>query len=122
MLFWYNYKEIEITHLGDLQKKLDIIKNEQYFEIALTSGQNGPILIILKSGDKSFVLYMETLGDVGCHSVNPESQSSEMIGFYLSNGQLDHYPLQWLVSIESALECIIMFFYDKKRPNCIYWI
>lgn len=95
----------------------------RYKEIWIDTEDVEQAMMALINGDFGWLLYLREEGDAGFHSKNPayiESDDKTM-EFYLSNGQLDQYPLAWVLPIEQIKKALDYFETYHQLPDFITW-
>ena len=117
-----------VTDLRDLQARLSAVPARQWAELVLgleeeDSGENGTFfgLIVLTSGDRSFLVYFRYSGDAGFSSRHPSytGPPAATLDFTISNGQVDQYPLAWTAPTANALRAIEYAFLHQARAPWI---
>lgn len=96
---------------------------KRYKEIWVDTDENEQAMCALINGDFGLLMYLREEGDAGFSSRNPEYTGSndETMEFYLSNGQLDEYPLSWVLPIEQIQRAIDYFEKYHEPPQFITW-
>lgn len=99
--------------------------DSQYKEIWIDSDEQGigATICALINGDKGWLMYLRYHGDAGFSSRNPNYSGDEnaTLEFELSNGQLDEYPLSWVLPIDEVNQALTYFAKYKKPPKFIKW-
>ena len=85
--------------------------------------EDGQSMCALINRDKGMLMYLREIGDAGFSSRNPNYKgiSDKKLDFYLENGQLDEYPLSWVLPIEEINKALNYFEIEKKPPSFITW-
>ena len=96
---------------------------ERYKEIWVYTEDDEQAMMALINGDFGWLMYLREEGDAGFSSRNPEYTGSddETMEFYLSNGQLDEYPLAWVLPIDQVKRALDYFEKHHKPPKFITW-
>ncbi len=100
-----------------------IWEKSPYKEIWVDTGDDEQTLTALINGDYGFLMYLPDDESAGFTSRNPEYSGSddETMEFYLSNGQLDEYPLSWVIPAEQVEKAVEFFKFFHKMPDFITW-
>ena len=105
-----------------------IWKKEQYKEIwcKLKETENDErAMMALINGDWGWLMYLREEGDSGFSSRNPDyigtDDDGKMMDFLLSNGQLDHYPLSYVLPVEQVMKALTYFEKHHELPEFITW-
>lgn len=96
--------------------------NERYKEIWI-DGEKEWSLMALINGDWGWLMYLNQDTQECFTSRNPDytGLEDETMEFYLSNGQLDHYPMSYIIHIEQIEKALNYFEKYHKLPNFIMW-
>lgn len=96
---------------------------ERYQEIWVYTEDDEQVMMALINGDFGWLMYLREEGDAGFSSRNPEYVGSddETMEFYLSNGQLDKYPLAWVLPMDQVKRALDYFEKYHKPPQFITW-
>ena len=82
-------------------------------------------MMALINGDWGWLMYLREDGDSGFSSRNPDYTGTEGDGnkmeFLLSNGQMDFYPLSYLLPTEQVLRALDYFETYHRLPEFIIW-
>ena len=91
---------------------------EKWIEI-----DDGQSMCALINGNNGWLMYLRFSGDAGFSSRNPcySGDENSVMEFYLDNGQLDEYPLSWVLPIEDIEKALAFFEREKKPPTFITW-
>jgi Immunity protein Imm1 len=125
MKFLFNGRTILITTMEDLRQQLRRIREQQFSEVWLDFGDEGPTLTMLVNGAHAWLMYLrDQNGASGFSSRNPYNTNSTetMMQFRLSNGQMDEYPVEWTISLEDAfVACEYFLLRQGERSPDIVW-
>ena len=118
--------DMRIETIEELRSALQSISQNEYSDVILVSPDGdgvGPALYMLRNRDRAWLMYLRFDGDAGFSSRNPAYQgpSDATLDFYLSNGQLDHYPVAWVIPLAQARAAFESFFEHGKKPSSINW-
>lgn len=82
-----------------------------------------PSLCALVNGAQSWLMLLRYDGDAGFSSRNLtyRGDASEMVEYYLSNGQRDLYPAAWAYPTPRTLEAVTFFAEHRRVPDWIAW-
>jgi hypothetical protein len=84
--------------------------------------QSGGVWVNI-TGDRAQVSYFTMPGDVGSYCCDPEySSPDEMVGFLLSNGQLDHYHRYWTITRADTIRALEYFLQHGERDPGLNWV
>ena len=100
-----NHQDADITSATDLSVYWDIVRNQQFSEVWLETGEDGPSLMMLVHGENAMLMYLpDQEGSLGFTSRNPAYDGSPdaSIEFMLANRQSDEYPAAWAVSLTAG--------------------
>lgn len=102
---------------------MDIWENEQYKEIWVYLEETAMMALI--NGNYGWLMYINEEGDSGLSSRNPNyagtDDDGKTIDFMLSNGQLDKYPLSYVLPKEQVIKAIDYFEKYHELPQFIVW-
>ena len=126
MQFLFNGHTTLLTTMEDLRQQLQRIREQQFSEVWLEVGDEGPALAMLVNGTHAWLLYLcDQNGDSGFSSRNrckANSDETMMMQFQLSNGQMDAYPVSWTLSLEDAFAACEYFLLNQgERSPAIIW-
>lgn len=101
---------------------MDVWTYNQFKEIEIRL-DDGQYIYALINGDYGWLMYLREEGDYGLSSRNPDYNGSddETMKFTLSNGQVDYYPLSWVLPIETVNKALLYFEETHKIPEFITW-
>jgi len=119
--FSINNTDFELKTEQSLNEKLTILKKNKFNEIWI-SGFAKSSLTVLTNSKKAFLMYLRNEDDAGFNSVSSENETDESMDFLLSNGQMDEYPLHFLVDIDLAEKAILKYYESGEMWNGIAWI
>lgn len=102
---------------------MNIWEKGSYKEIWIDFEEDEQSMTALINGDYGWLMYLREEDDSGLSSRNPDYKGTddETMKFYLSNGQLDEYPLSWVLPIEQVEKAIDYFEKYHKIPPFITW-
>jgi len=105
-----------------------IWEKEQYKEIwvELKETENDErAMMALINGDWGWLMYLREEGDSGFSSRNPDytgtDDDGKVMNFLLSNGQLDQYPLSYVLPVEQIMKALVYFEKHHELPEFITW-
>ncbi len=117
-----------VSNLGDLREHLARARQSEFLELWLTQDDDDDVdrgaMKLLASGKHAWLMHLRHHdGDSGFSSLNPayDGSPNATVPFRLSNGQLDIYPLAWMISRERALQAIEHFLLTGDRAPWITW-
>ena len=119
-----------VTDLQDLHARLAAVRARQWTKLDLGLDEDNPGeggvffgLIVLITGDRSFLTFFRYSGDAGFSSRDPAytGPPTATLDFELSNGQVDQHPLAWTVTTEDALRVVEYAFLHRARAPWIAW-
>ena len=114
-----------IASVDALHQQLEQVRQQQYSEVWLDVGEEGPALMMLVNGDVAWLMYLSDLqADSSFHSCNPLYTGSVEARkeFFLSNGQRDEYPVAWTLPLEEAcVACDYFVLGQGGRSPAICW-
>lgn len=101
----------------------DVWTQKSYKEICINNDEDEQCMIALINGNFGWLMYLREEGDAGFSSRNPDYQGgdTETMSFYLSNGQLDEYPLSWVLPIDQIKNALDYFDKNHRPPKFIIW-
>lgn len=112
-------------HLGitldRLRELLSALADRQWVDAWLTQEDDGPVLCMLKSDDRAFLLWMREPGDPGFSSRGRAHRNAPPQRFRLSNGQVDAYPAAWTIPFDEARRAMEHFCVDGTRAPFVKW-
>ena len=94
-----------------------------YKEICVSNDEDEQSMTALTNGEFGWLMYLREDGDAGFSSRNPDyrGEAAETMDFYLSNGQLDEYPLAWVLPIKQIERALDYFEKHRRLPESIIW-
>jgi hypothetical protein len=104
-----------------------IWEKEQYKEIWVElkeTEDDERAMMALINGDWGWLMYLREEGDSGFSSRNADytgSDDGKMIDFLLSNGQLDYYPISYVLPVEQVMKALAYFEKYHTLPKFITW-
>lgn len=119
--FSINNADINIETERYLNKKLNTIRTNKYNELCI-SGFGTSSLTVLINSKKAFLMYLRNEDDAGFNSMSSINDTEKTIDFLLSNGQMDQYPLHFLVNIDLAEKAILKYYKTGEMWQGIDWI
>ena len=108
----------------DLRQYLERVREQQFSEVWLNFGEEGPSMMMLVNGVHAWLMYLQDHDDPGFHSLNPSYHGpvEQMMKFELSNGQMDEYPVAWTLTLEEAFRaCEYFVITQGGRSPAITW-
>ena len=107
---------------------MEVWEKEQYKEIWIYSeadNDDESSMMALINGDWGWLMYLREECDAGFSSRNPDYMGTDDDGktmdFLLSNGQLDYYPLSYVLPIEQIMKALEYFEKCHEMPRFITW-
>lgn len=107
---------------------MDILENGQYKEIWVYTEEteyDERAMMALINGNYGWLMYINEEGDSGLSSRNPNYEGTDEDGktmdFMLSNGQLDKYPLSYVLPKEKVMKALDYFEKYHELPQFIVW-
>lgn len=121
-----NKKNFYPAHENDLMKALnnrENYRNEQFAEIWLSlNTENTPSICALINKSRASVMYLRYNGDIGFSAKDlTQSNKTDIINFYLSNGQLDQHPISSTIPVNDALNALKYFYIHQDMEPSITW-
>lgn len=105
-----------------------IWEKEQYKEIWVEPKETEDderAMMALINGDWGWLMYLREECDSGFSSRNPDytgtDDDGKMMDFLLSNGQLDYYPLSYVLPVEQVMKALSYFEEHHELPDFIVW-
>lgn len=95
-------------------------ENEKYLEINISTENNKSIIALLNE-NYLIAVFLRFDGDSGFYTINEENNSEELISFKLSNGQIDEYPLNYLIDRKKIDDIINYFIIKEDMTDTIKW-
>lgn len=94
----------------------------QYKELWVEA-KDEQVMYALINGSVGWLMYLRENGDSGFHSINPNyhGEPGEQLKFYLNNGQMDEYPMEWVLPVQEVYKALDYFEKEKKPPLFISW-
>ena len=116
-----NGEIIEILNFQDFTEYFNTVENEKYLEIDLFEENNMGIFVLLNE-EYALVLFFRYEGDSGLSAINNKYANSDKLeSFKLSNGQMDEYPLNYLIDRKEIFSIIECFINEKKMSDSVEW-
>lgn len=118
-IFYPNDTDDLLRNLTDLAN----YRNNQFAEIWLsTEKENAPSICVLINNNRACLMYLRYNDDIGYSARDlTQSNTTNMIKFYLSNGQLDQYPISSTISINNAFNVLKYFYIHQDMEPGITW-
>ena len=107
-----------------LQECFKQVREQQFSELWLDAGDDGPSLAILVNGTNAWLMYLQHYGDSGFHSLNRsyDGPVEQNMKFELSNGQMDEYPVAWTLALDDVFQACVYFATTRgRRSPAIAW-
>ena len=117
-------QEMSVPTAKDLRQCLEQVRQQQFSELWLIAGDDGPSLTMLVNGAYAWLMFLQNQDDVGFHSLNLSYHGSAELRmkFQLSNGQMDEYPVAWTLALEDAFDACEYFMTTQGgRSPAITW-
>jgi hypothetical protein len=105
MQFILDNRAVPITTVEELRQQLERVRRQQFSEVWVDAGEEGPALAMVVNGVHAWLMYLrDHHGDPGFSSPNPydTGPAEATTEFLLSNGQMDEYPVAWTLPLEEA--------------------
>jgi hypothetical protein len=113
-------ERFEIKSDTDLAAALKRCSSRSEFELWI-SAADGPSMCMLRNGDDAFLMYLRHDEDPGFTTRGPNADG-RMVGFRLSNGQMDEYPVRWCIPLEDCFKALAHFFAaNGAQPPWLEW-
>jgi len=123
--FILDNRAVPITTVEELRKLLEQVHQQQFSEVWLDAGEEGPALAMLVNGVHAWLMYLRHHdGDPGFSSRNPRytGPAQASMQFLLSNGQMDEYPVALTLPLEEACAACEYFVLSQGgRSPAITW-
>lgn len=120
-----NTQALPIATVSDLRQHLERVRLQQFSEVWLTAGDDGPSLALFVNGTQAWLMFLcDHHGDPGFHSLNPSyhGPAELLMQFQLSNGQMDEYPVAWTLALKDACDACEYFATTQgRRSPAITW-
>ena len=107
---------------------MNVWENGQYKEIWIHTEETEDgerAMMALINGNYGWLMYINEEGDSGLSSRNPNYERADEDGktmdFMLSNGQLDKYPLSYVLPVEQVMKALDYFEKYHELPQFIVW-
>ncbi len=123
MLVLLDAQELSVS-MAKLRECFEQMRQQQFSELWLDAGDNGPSLAMLVNGTNAWLMYLQNPEDVGCHSLNSSyhGPAELQMKFELNNGQMDEYPVAWTLALEVVFEaCEYCVKTQGGRSPAITW-
>lgn len=101
---------------------MDIWTYNQFKEIEVKL-EDGQYMYALINDGYGWLMYLREESDSGLSSRNPDYDGSddETMEFTLSNGQVDCYPMSWVIPADTVQKALRYFEEKHKIPDFITW-
>ena len=101
---------------------MNIWTQNQFKEIEIKL-EDGQYMYALINGNYGWLMYLSEEGDSGLSSRNPDYNGSdnETMKFTISNGQVDNYPLSWVLPVNIVNKALLYFDKYHTLPEFITW-
>lgn len=107
---------------------MEIWEKGQYKEIWIypeETEEDERAMMGLINKDWGWLMYLREEGDSGFRSRNPDYAGTDDDGktmdFMLSNGQLDYYPLSYVLPAKQVMKALDYFEKHRQLPKFITW-
>jgi hypothetical protein len=117
-------QEMSVPTPKDLRQCLEQVRQQQFSELWLFAGDDGPSLAMLVNETSAWLMYLQNPDDSGFHSLNLSyhGPAELQMKFRLSNGQMDEYPVAWTLALEDAFDACEYFMTTQGgRSPAITW-
>ena len=115
-----NGESLGSDSLEELDASLTEIENVQPLELSI-SVVGGPSLIMLRSEEHAFLMYLRESGDSGFVS-GRSVPATPTARFRLGNGQLDEYSIAWCIPVEDCFKAVLFFYVNSGlQPAWVTW-
>jgi hypothetical protein len=115
-----NGKALDANSLEELDESIAGVADLRSLELSI-SLICGPSLIMLRSDECAFLMYLRGEGDNGFVSGTPEP-IAPTAKFRLANGQVDEYPLAWCIPVDDCFKAVFFFYVNAGlRPEWLAW-
>lgn len=115
---------LPVSAVAELRDILDPYQQHQRLVIYLDrdGGESGSVWVHL-TGDRAWVTHFAQLGGVDSYCRDPGYDGpDEMVGFLLSNGQLDDVHRYWTVTRAAGLRALEFFLRHGIRDPALSWV
>ena len=101
---------------------MEVWSKDQFKEIWVNS-EDEQSMCALINGEYGWLMYLKEEGDTGLTSRNPNYNGcdNKTMKFMLSNGQIDEYPMAWVLSVELVNDALTYFEKTHQLPDFIIW-
>ena len=101
---------------------MNIWTQNQFKEIEIKL-EDGQYMYALINCNYGWLMYLSEEGDSGLSSRNPDYNGSdnETMKFTISNGQVDNYPLSWVLPVNIVNKALLYFDKYHTLPEFITW-
>jgi hypothetical protein len=125
MRFIFDNYPVSITSVEELRQQLERVRQQQFSEVWLDIGDEGPALAMLVNGPHAWLMYLrDRQGDPGFSSRNPHyiGSAQATMQFLLSNGEMDEYPVAWTLPLEEAFAAFEYFLLSQggRLPTLVW--
>jgi hypothetical protein len=113
-----------VDDVDELRRRLAPYREHERLVITLDrdGGEAGSVWVHL-TGDRAWVTHFVRLGGTDAYCRDPGYRGpDEMVGFLLSNGQLDEIHRNWTVSRAEGLQALEHFVRDGGRDPALCWV
>ncbi len=117
-------QEMSVPTAKDLRQCLEQVRQQQFSELWLIAGDDGPSLTMFVNEAYACLMYLQNPDDSGFHSLNLSyhGPAELRMKFQLSNGQMDEYPIAWALALEDACDACEYFVTTQGgRSPAITW-
>lgn len=104
-----------------LRRKLIAGHGETYREIWLQHGEKS--FCALANRDSALLMIVDAETDSSQTSRNPDylGEVTELMPFRLANGQLDHYPMHWMLPDPDWVDALLCFAETGEADPDVTW-
>ena len=79
-------------------------------------------MAMFRNAHDAFLMYLTSPDDSGVVSISNTCRDG-VVGYRLSNGQVDQYPAIWSIPVSLCAKAIRQFMHsDGKQPDCVTWV
>ena len=96
--------------------------NDKFKEIWVQSDDE-QMMSAMINGEFGWLMYLREEGDPGFSSRNPNYRGDKeaTMEFCFENGEIDKYPLSWVIPVDLVYKALEYFKLNHKPPEFIEW-
>ncbi len=118
-----NDKEFEVKSESELIEYFDDSLKFKFVEIWISGHGEATLATLINSEKKkAFLMFQDLENEEYFNSVELKGNNNLTMDFLLCNGQMDEYPVNWVVDIEKAKESVLEYYASGKMWNGIEWM